>query len=139
MTRLLSQKIRVNFLNSTAQMSLLRHQQALLVISKSADQMKLIYQNLSEMHRLKLAVHAIESFFFRRKVRRIRLLKRCRPASMVQIQKLARGFLARRLHAATIRKFKRAALLKSKGYLMATKIQALVRGWLFRNKRWKAL
>ena len=47
------------------------------------------------------------------------MLRRCKPEKMILIQKIIRGHLERVKNKKNIRKFKIAALVKSKGYMMA--------------------
>ena len=58
---------------------------------------------------------------------------------MVKLQKWIRGFVVRTRNERLIRQFKHNALRKGKGYVMATRIQSHIRGFLFRNKRKRAL
>jgi hypothetical protein len=55
------------------------------------------------------------------------------------MQKWVRGWLCRVKNSQQIKRIKKDGIRKTKGYQMASKIQSHVRGYLFRNKRDKAL
>jgi hypothetical protein len=88
-------------------------------LTKGKNLLGLVYENHEQIWKFKNAVRVIESYLFRKKVRRACLLRRCAPAKMTLIQKIVRGHLERVRNKKNIRCFKRAALVKSKGYVMA--------------------
>lgn len=61
----------------------------------------------------------IESYVFRKKVKRNLLLKKCDAKKMILIQKFVRGWLCRVKHAGKIKRAKYDGLRKTKGYQMA--------------------
>ena len=88
---------------------------------------------------MKKAVITIESYIFRKRVKRNILVKKCDPSKIILIQRYVRGWLCRLKYSGKIKRAKYEGLRKTKGYVMAQKIQSHVRGYLFRNKRAKAL
>lgn len=90
---------------------------------------------------MKRAVTLIQSCYRTRKVRRAALLKRARKheGQMVKLQALFRAHLVRVRHAAAIKRIKAEAPKKTRKYQLVAKIQAHVRGFLFRRKRERAL
>ena len=119
MNRILSQKVRINFFNSSSLMAYQRAILSKLCLTKDKNLLKLVDRNHEQIWKFKNSVRVIESFFFRRKVRRSVLMRRCSPAKMILIQKIVRGFLVRKRNKQLIHRFKMGALRKSKGYVKA--------------------
>lgn len=146
--KLMSSKVRANFYCTTDIMKYTKNIMPLTILQSltSLDGLDsnfyidrnplllLLKSNFDYVLRLKRSVRTILSFYRRRKIVRAALLKRMKnhEPKIVLIQALLRAHLTRVRNAAVIKKIKAEAPKKTKKYQQVAKIQALVRGFLFR-------
>lgn len=75
-----------------------------------------LYQTYIKIHKFRRSVRIIESYLFRKKIKRSLLLKKCDSKKMILIQKYARGWLARLKNSQKIKRAKYDGIRKTKGY-----------------------
>jgi hypothetical protein len=104
----------------------------------------LIFQNHQSVLRKRTLIFKLVSLHRHKKIRKQALANRIAKSPslmnrLVRLQAFIRGHQVRMRHSAAVKRIKTEARKSTKGYKMATKLQAAFRGYLFRVKRKRAL
>ena len=104
----------------------------------------MIFQNHLSILKQKRLVQRLVSLYRSRKIRRQALINRIGKsqtltANLIKLQANVRGHLSRVRNSQAVKRIRTEARKNTKGYKMATKVQAAFRGYMFRIKRKRAL
>lgn len=143
----MSSKIRVNYYSTTDIMKYCKNYLPFGLLSSLCGGttpttiLGLMKENFENVLRLKRVIKAIVSSFRSRKIRQAALIKRMQKhqSKIIKIQALFRGHRVRTRYLAAIKKIKLEAPKKTKGYKQMSKLQANIKGFLFRKRRLRAL
>ncbi|CDW74934.1 adenylate cyclase [Stylonychia lemnae] len=150
-TKIMSQKIRVTFFSTTFILRYMKNMLPLIMLKSLTSNPKssylqqhdimLLYENHIYVQNLRKSVRIITSYIRKRKFKRKALIKKMQShiGKICKIQALIRGHLARQKNQAIIARVKRDGPKKTKKYQQISKLQANIKGFLFRKRRIKAL